>query len=182
MADRANLEMRPNALPGTTEPSTMRVCSRCRKETEEMFCPNCHVLTHPPKISTEPVTSAAGETFECTIWQGPTRSRGIEVTPADRDKFFSKEHGMVILHIEGLRTVAKLGAGFWKKPAIIKRAHGDDGKEQLSKFIEKHHLLPPEQSLQEKGIVDTLVFEVLQPSEEFKVSVVERARESEEED
>jgi hypothetical protein len=159
-----------------TPPGTPRICNRCRKETEQMFCPSCHVLTYPPKASTGPATSSQGEVFECTIWQGPNRNRGIEVQAQSRDKFFSKEHDMVVLHIEGLRTIAKLGAGFWRKPAVIKKALGDDGRDKLAKFIEKHHLLPPEQSLSEKGIVDTMVFEVVTPAEEFKVSVVERIR------
>ncbi len=129
-----------------------------------------------------PVRSVQGETFECTVWQGSNRSRGIEVGTENRDKYFSKDHDMVILHIEGLRTIAKLGTGFWKKPATIKKALGDDGKDQLAKFLSKHHLLPPEQSLKEKGIVDTLIFEVITPSEEFKVSVVERSQAEEGQD
>jgi hypothetical protein len=141
-----------------------------------MFCPRCKVLTSIPRESVAPITSAQGETFECTVWQGSNRSRGIDVSAGDRDKYFSKQHDMVILHIEGLRTVAKLGTGFWKKPSIIKKALGDDGKDQLAKFLSKHHLLPPEQSVKEKGIVDTLIFEVVAPSEEFKVSVVERSQ------
>lgn len=91
-----------------------------------------------------------------------------------REKYFSKEHGQVVLWIDGKRTVAELGTQFWKKPAIIKKAQSDDGKDQLLKFFEKHHLLPPEQSLKEKGIVDTVVFEVVVPFEEFKLSVTER--------
>ena len=155
---------------------TMRICNRCRQETEAMFCPRCKVLTSIPRERVASITSALGETFECTVWQGSNRSRGIDVRADDRDKYFSKHHDMVILHIEGLRTVAKLGTGFWKKPAIIKNALGDDGKDQLAKFLSKHHLLPPEQSVKEKGIVDTLIFEVVAPSEEFKVSVVERSQ------
>lgn len=155
-------------------PGASRVCSRCRKETNQMFCPDCRVLTYPPKHSTGPATSSQGEVFDCTIWQGPNRNRGIEVQVQNRDRFFSKEHDMVILHIEGIRTVAKLGAGFWRKPAVIKKALGEDGRDKLGKFIEKHHLLPPNQSLSEKGIVDTMVFEVIAPAEEFKVTVVER--------
>jgi hypothetical protein len=147
-----------------------------------MFCPRCKVLTSIPRDKMAPATSAQGETFECTVWQGSNRSRGIDVGTGDRDKYFSKDHDMVILHIEGLRTIAKLGAGFWKKPAIIKKALGDDGKDQLAKFLSKHHLLPPEQSLKEKGIVDTLIFEVVAPSEEFKVSVVERSQTDEKRD
>jgi hypothetical protein len=42
------------------------------------------------------------------------------------------------------------------------------------KLFEKHHLLPPDQSLKEKGIVDTLIFEVITPREEFKITVIER--------
>jgi len=42
------------------------------------------------------------------------------------------------------------------------------------KFFEKHHLLPPNQSIKEKGIVDTVVFEVITPMEEFKIAVTER--------
>ncbi len=157
-------------------PDATRMCNRCRKETDKMFCPNCHVLTYPPKPATGPATSSQGEVFECTVWQGPNRNRGIEVQVQSRDKFFSKEHDMVVLHIEGLRTIAKLGAGFWKKPAVIKKALGEDGRDKLGKFIEKHHLLPPNQSLSEKGIVDTMIFEVLVPSEEFKVSLTEKMR------
>jgi len=71
--------------------------------------------------------------------------------------------------------VARLGPQFWKKPAVIKKALSDDGKDQLIKFFEKHHLLPPQQSMKEKGIVDTVVFEVVIPMEEFKISVTERA-------
>lgn len=159
----------------------MRVCNRCKQETEEMFCPACRVLTAHPKERRGPATSARGDLFECTIWQGPSRSRGIEVPVHDRDKYFSKEHEMIVLDIEGVRTIAKLGAGFWKKPAVIKRAIGDDGKDQLSKFISKHHLLPPDQSVKEKGIVDTIVFEVVAPAEEFKLSVVEKAQAATEE-
>ncbi|MDH3365689.1 MAG: hypothetical protein OEM29_06795 [Thermoplasmata archaeon] len=155
---------------------TMRICNRCRQETEAVFCPRCRVLTSLPKERATPITSAQGETFECTIWQGTNRSRGIEVRTGDRDKYFSKDQDMVVFYVEGLRTIAKLGAGFWKKPAIIKRALGEDGKDQLAKFLSKHHLLPPEQSIKEKGIVDTLIFEVVVPSEEFKISNVERAQ------
>jgi len=91
-----------------------------------------------------------------------------------RDKYFSKAHDMVVLYIEGRRTIAKLGPQFWKKPSVIKKAVSDDGKDQLVKFFEKHHLLPPNQSLKEKGIVDTVVFEVVVPTEEFKIAVTER--------
>ena len=93
---------------------------------------------------------------------------------SEREKFFTKEHGQIVLWIDGKRTVADLGTQFWKKPSIVKRALSDDGKDQLLKFFEKHHLLPPEQSLKEKGIVDTVVFEVVTPMEEFKLSVTER--------
>ena len=154
----------------------MRVCNRCMQETEEMFCPSCKVLTSIPKENRQPATSARGDVFECTIWQGPSRSRGIDIPQRERDKYFSKEHEMIVLDIEGLRTIVKLGAGFWKKPAVIKRAIGEDGKDHLAKFISKHHLLPPEQSLKEKGIVDTIVFEVVAPAEEFKVSIIEKAQ------
>jgi hypothetical protein len=152
----------------------MRVCTRCKTETDEMFCPTCRVLTQPSKTAEVTTPSSSGDSFECTIWQGPSRSRGILIQTVDRDRYFSKSHDMVVLHIDGLRTIAKLGAGFWKKPSIIKKATSDDGKEQMAKFLEKHHLLPPEHSLKEKGIVDTLVFEVISPTEEFKVTVSER--------
>ena len=91
-----------------------------------------------------------------------------------RDKYFSKALDMVVLHVEGRRTVAKLGPQFWKKPSVIKKAESDDGKDQLIKFFEKHHLLPPSQSIKEKGIVDTVIFEVITPMEEFKIAVTER--------
>jgi len=143
-----------------------------------MFCPNCHVLTYPPRAPGAAPTSSQGDSFECTIWQGPSRSRGIEVPQSERQKFFSKEHSQVVLWIDGKRTVAELGTQFWKKPSIIKKATSDDGKDQLLKFFEKHHLLPPEQSLKEKGIVDTVVFEVMTPMEEFKLTVTERQEES----
>jgi len=152
----------------------MRVCSRCRKETSEMFCPACHVLTYPPRAAGSAPVSAVGDTFECTIWQGPNRSRGVEVPVSERDKYFSKDHDMVVLHVDGKRTIAKLGPGFWKKPSVIKKAVTDDGKDQLIKLFEKHHLLPPNQSMKEKGIVDVLIFEVVTPTEEFKVSVTEK--------
>ncbi len=159
----------------------MRICTRCRGETEEMFCPRCRVLTQPSKATEVSTPSSSGDSFESTIWQGPSRSRGILIQTDDRDRYFSKSHDMVVLHIDGIRTIAKLGAGFWKKPSVIKKANSDDGKEQLSKFLEKHHLLPPEHSLKEKGIVDTLVFEVISPTEEFKVTVAERREEEDEE-
>ena len=97
-----------------------------------------------------------------------------------RSKHFSKEHDVIVLHIEGQRTVAKLTGSFWKKPAVIRTSEGDDGKDRLLKFFEKHHLLPPDQSLKEKGIVDTLVFEVLVPREEFKVTIAERLEKEDE--
>ena len=93
---------------------------------------------------------------------------------SERDKYFSKDHDMVVLHVDGKRTIAKLGPGFWKKPSVIKKAVTDDGKDQLIKLFEKHHLLPPNQSMKEKGIVDVLIFEVVTPTEEFKVSVTEK--------
>lgn len=139
-----------------------------------MFCPSCHVLTYPPRPAGAVSASAQGDTFECTIWQGPNRSRGIEVPQGEREKYFSKQHGQIVLWIDGKRTVADLGAQFWKKPAIIKKAMSDDGKDQLLKLFEKHHLLPPDQSLKEKGVVDTVVFEVMTPMEEFKLSVTEK--------
>jgi hypothetical protein len=153
----------------------MRICNRCMQETEQMFCPTCRVLTSLPKERRAPSASARGDLFDCVIWQGPSRSRGIEVPAEHRDKYFSKDHEMVVLDLEGTRTIAKLGAGFWKKPAVIKRAMGDDGKDHLYKFISKHHLLPPDQSLKEKGIVDAITFTVVAPGEEFKVSVTERS-------
>ena len=153
----------------------MRICNRCRKETEAMFCPDCRVLTSVPRELKSPVSSAPGEVFECTLWQAANRSRGIEIPLEHRDRHFSKDFEMVVLHIEGLRTIAKLGASFWKKPSIIKKALGEDGKDKLAKFVEKHHLLPPEQSLKEKGIIDTITFEVVSPGEEFRVSVTEKA-------
>jgi hypothetical protein len=124
-------------------------------------------------VDTGPV-SVTGDSFEATIWQGPNRSRGIEIPTMARDKYFQKNGDVVVLQIEGRRTVAKLGQTFWKKPSIIKRALTDDGRDQLVNFFEKHHLLPPQQSLKEKGIVDTVVFEVVTPKEEFKISVAER--------
>ena len=57
---------------------------------------------------------------------------------------------------------------------MIKKAVDDAGRDQLTKFFEKHHMLPPPQSMKEKGIVDTVVFEVITPSEEFKIGVTER--------
>jgi len=152
----------------------MRVCNRCKKETEQMFCPSCKVLTYPPRAQGTAPVSAMGDLFDCTIWQGPNRSRGIEVSQSDRVKYFSKDHNMVVLLIEGRRAVATLGPQFWKKPSVIKKAVDDAGRDQLTKFFEKHHLLPPPQSMKEKGIVDTVVFEVITPSEEFKIGVTER--------
>jgi len=152
----------------------MRVCGACKQETTEVFCPSCHSLTFPKVERVAPTTSSPGDTFECTIWQGPNRSRGIEVPMEARNEHFSKEHDVIVLHIEGQRTVAKLTGSFWKKPAVIRTSEGEDGKDRLLKFFEKHHLLPPDQSLNEKGIVDTLVFQVLVPREEFKVTIAER--------
>ncbi len=146
-----------------------------------MFCPSCHVLTYPPRAPGTTPTSAQGDIFECTIWQGPSRSRGIEVPPSAREKYFSKENRQIVLWIDGKRTVAELGQQFWKKPAIIKKALSDDGKDQLLKLFEKHHLLPPDQSLKEKGVVDTVLFEVIAPMEEFKLSVTERQENDKEE-
>lgn len=152
----------------------MRVCKRCRKETDKMFCPDCKVLTYPESsVDTSP-ESAPGDSFECTIWQGPNRSRGIEVRVGDRDRYFSRRSEEVVIHFDGRRTVAKLGQSFWRKPAVIKKARGDSGRDELVKFFEKHHLLPPDQSLKEKGVVDTLVFEVVVPGEEFRVTIVEK--------
>ena len=171
----AKIEMVPDSLHsrlGST--GDMRVCNRCRRETEEMFCPDCRVLTSLPKERSEPVASEVGEVFECTIWQAANRSRAIEVPVSERDKHFSRDFDMIVLYIEGLRAISKLGSGFWKKPAVIKKALGEDGKDKLAKFVEKHHLLPPDQSLKEKGVVDTITFEVLVPAEEFKVSVTEK--------
>ena len=139
-----------------------------------MFCPTCHVLTYPPRAAGPVPASAAGETFDCTIWQGQNRTRGIEVPLSVRDKYFSEAQDMVVLYIDGKRSVAKLGPQFWKKPSVIKKAVSDDGKDQLVKFFEKHHLLPPGQSIKEKGIVDTVIFEVITPLEEFKIAVTER--------
>lgn len=151
----------------------VRVCNKCKRETEQMFCPTCHVLTYPPRTTVIPTRSASGDIFECTVWQGPSRSRGIEVPLHARDRFFAKGSEEVVLQIEGRRAIAKLGPAFWKKPAVIKKAVSEDGRDQLIKFFEKHHLLPPQQSMKEKGIVDTIVFEVVTPMEEFKVSVTE---------
>lgn len=147
-----------------------------------MFCPSCHVLTYPPRAAGTVPASAQGDSFECTIWQGPNRSRGIEVPQSERDKYFSRQQDQIILWIDGKRTVAELGPQFWKRPSIIKKALSDDGKDQLLKFFEKHHLLPPDHSLKEKGIVDTVVFEVMTPHEEFKLSVTERQETEEKED
>lgn len=152
----------------------MRVCNRCKRETEQMFCPHCHVLTHPPRAPGASPKSSAGDIFDCTVWQGPNRNRGIEVSRDNRERFFSKDHDMVVLHIEGRRAVAKLGPQFWKKPSVIKKAVDDAGRDQLVKFFEKHHLLPPNQSMKEKGIVDTVVFEVVTPTEEFKIAATEK--------
>ncbi len=160
----------------------MRVCPRCKKETEEMFCESCHVLTFPPKAATETPKSAAGDTFEATIWQGPNRSRGLEIQTSVRDNYFSKSHGIVVLRIDGKRTVARLGPQFWKKPSVIRKAVSDDGKDQLIKLFEKHHMLPPKHSMKEKGIVDTVIFDVVVPHEEFKLSVTERQETAEERD
>jgi len=160
----------------------MRVCNRCKKETEQMFCPTCRVLTYPPRMSVATSESVAGDIFECTIWQGPNRSRGIEVPSLARDRYFSKSHEDIVLHVEGKRAIAKLGPQFWKKPSVIKKATSDDGKEQLIKFFEKHHLLPPQQSMKEKGIVDTVIFEVVTPMEEFRISITEKAGDSEREE
>ncbi len=160
----------------------MRVCNRCRRETEQMFCPHCHVLTYPPRTPGASPKSAAGDVFDCTIWQGPNRNRGIEVSHDNRERFFSKNHDMVVLHIEGRRAVAKLGPQFWKKPSVIKKAVDDAGRDQLIKFFEKHHLLPPNQSIKEKGIVDTIVFEVVTPTEEFKVAITEKMEDEKAED
>ena len=152
----------------------LRICVRCRIQTQEICSPTTHLLTQPPKApDTSPVTPS-GESFEATVWQGPNRSRGIEVPTAARDRFFLKGSEEVVLHIDGRRTVVKLGSAFWKKPAVIKRALSDDGRDQLIKFFEKHHLLPPQQSLKEKGIVDTIIFEVVTPKEEFKISISEK--------
>ena len=150
-----------------------RVCNRCKRETDQMFCPSCHVLTYPPRGAVAPAESASGDVFECTVWQGPSRSRGIEVPLHARDRYFAKGTEEVVLHIDGRRTIAKLGPSFWKKPAVIKKAVSEDGKDQLVKFFEKYHLLPPSQSIKEKGVVDTIIFEVLTPNEEFKISVTE---------
>ncbi|UCE91572.1 MAG: hypothetical protein JSV90_09290 [Methanobacteriota archaeon] len=155
----------------------MRICRRCSQETEETFCPTCKVLTSVRRDLRSPSASARGDVFDCIIWQGPSRSRGIEVPVEHREKYFSKDHELIVLDLEGTRTIAKLSAGFWKKPAVIKRAIGDDGKDHLYKFISKHHLLTPDQSLKEKGIVDTVTFTVVTPGEEFKVSVAERSAE-----
>jgi len=160
----------------------MRICSRCKKETDMMFCPTCHVLTYPPRTTVATSDSATGDIFECTIWQGPNRSRGIEVPLHTREKYFSKSHEDIILHVEGKRTIVKITPQFWKKPSVIKKAITDDGREQLIKFFEKHHLLPPQQSMKEKGIVDTVIFEVVTPMEEFKISITERALNSESEE
>jgi len=106
----------------------MRVCNRCRKETEAMFCPTCHVLTYPPRAAGPAPESSAGDSFDCTIWQGQNRTRGIEIPYGIRDKYFSKDHDMVVLHVEGRRTVAKLGAQFWKKPSVIRKAESEDAR------------------------------------------------------
>jgi hypothetical protein len=148
----------------------IRWCESCRIKTDTIFCPKCRNLTTIKRPEREEASlSNRGDIFECKIWQGPNFGRGIRIGMPNRDKFFSKETSMVVLHIEGVRCIAELTKGFWGKCPEIRIAKDDAGENFLEQWILKNDLLPPGLSGGKKGKYDIVLIEVVEPDNEFKL-------------
>ena len=147
-----------------------RRCEKCDVTTLDMFCPKCGSLTTfiqnraPPK-------SKRGETFIVSISQGANFSRGLRVKKEDRKKYFNKREETVILHLDDERCVATLPKSFWGSSADIKVAKDHKEKNYLTKWMEKHGLLPISLAEKRKGRPDLLFMIVAQPEMEFKVRI-----------
>ena len=150
----------------------MRYCKKCKKEVKGGFCPDCKGMTIlKPEVNYVPL-GTPGDSFECTIWQGPNDTRGIRIG-AHRDRYFSKRHSRIVLYLDNVRCLVELTEGFWHKCPEIRFAVNDSGENYLDKWIRKHGLQPLGTASMLRGGADIMMLEVVVPEEEFRVKIKE---------
>jgi len=145
------------------------MCGNCNKRTDEMFCPDCKVLTRPmPAGAPATFDVKKGERFECGVYAGASDVRGIKVGKANRDKYFSKAHDTVVLYLGRRRATYELPNSFWKSSTLIRKAVSPRGRNLLDTWVRRKGLSPPDVAKQVKGKEDVIVLEVVDENE-FKV-------------
>lgn len=123
-------------------------------------------------MKTERATrSRKGDAFEVTIWPGPNDTRGLRIGERNRERFFNPAVRTIVLHLDGVRCVTRLTDGFWSRCPEIRVAKDDAGRNFLAEWIRKHGLQPPGIARRLRGRPDLVVLKVLDPENEFTVSV-----------
>ena len=111
-----------------------------------------------------------GDVMKCSIWSGP--QRGIRIGIKNRGRHFSQDNRSIIIEIEG----EECGVDFTKFPKFwiscpeirVARRFGHN---RLKEFIERHNLLPPQESLRNKGKKDIVYLEVVEPYQKFRLRI-----------
>lgn len=113
--------------------------------------------------------SKKGDVIKCSIWSGP--QRGIRIGRINRRLHFSQDYKRVIIEIEGEECLVDIAEfpRFWTSCPEIRVARNRYGHNRLKEFIERHSLLPPQESLRKKGKKDIVYLEVVEPYQKFRL-------------
>ena len=113
--------------------------------------------------------SKIGEKMTCKIWSG--EMLGVSIGATKRSKHFRKRHEDIVIEIEGQYCKVNRHKTFWSTCPEIRVAENKNGFNVLSDWISRHNLLPQNRSLQEKGKIDTVTLEVIEPFQRFRLSL-----------
>jgi len=105
----------------------------------------------------------------CSIWSGP--QRGIYIGTPKRKQHFSKEHNDIVIEIEGEDCFTSLSPSFWRSCPEIRVSRSKTGFNTLHHWIERHNLLPPNESIEEKGRKDSVMLKVIKPYRRYRLTV-----------
>ncbi|MEE9341161.1 MAG: hypothetical protein V3V21_05815, partial [Thermoplasmata archaeon] len=89
----------------------------------------------------------------------------------NRERYFNPAVRTVVIYLDKVRCVTRLKDSFWNKCPEIRTAADDSGRNLLAVWVRKHRLQPPGIARRLKGEPDVAVFKVLEPENEFAVSV-----------
>jgi hypothetical protein len=105
----------------------------------------------------------------CSVWSGP--QRGIKIGVPNRNLHFSPDYQQIIIEIDGEEALVDFTKfpKFWTSCPEIRVAKNESGHNILKEFIEKHNLLPPQESLRKKGKKDKVYLEVVEPYRKFRL-------------
>jgi len=105
----------------------------------------------------------------CSIWSGP--QRGIYIGTLKRRQHFSKENNDIVIEIDGEDCFTSLPPSFWRSCPEIRVARSKTGFNVLHNWIRRHDLLPPRESIEQKGRKDIVMLKVIEPHHKYRLTL-----------